>query len=106
MGAAFETKADGVVLRLRVTPGASTDRIGGRWNGPGDEIRLALRVTAPPDKGRANKVVVKLLAKTLGLPKSAVSITAGETDRLKTVALEGDPQALAVKLEALLGEAE
>ncbi|MFQ5562193.1 MAG: DUF167 domain-containing protein [Parvularculaceae bacterium] len=106
MGAAFETKGETVILRLRVTPNASADKVGGCWNGPGGDVRLAMRVTAPPDKGRANKAAVRLLAKTLGLPKSAVSITAGETDRLKTVALKGDPGNLTKRLDALLGGVE
>ncbi len=62
---------------------------------------LRVRVTAVPDKGKANAAVMGLLAKTLGVPKSAVTLVSGETARLKTIAIEGDPAALAARIEAL-----
>lgn len=62
---------------------------------------LRLRVTAVPDKGKANAAVIALLAKALGVPKSAMSVTAGETARLKTLAVAGDGSALMVRIEAL-----
>lgn len=104
MDAAFEEKAGVMIVRLRVTPSASADKIGGRWEGPEGATRLVLRVTAPPDKGRANKAAIRLLAKALGLPKTAVSITAGETDRLKTLTLAGDVMKLTAQLKKLLGD--
>lgn len=90
-------------LLLRVTPNASKDEISGVWRGPDGEARLIVRVTAPPDKGRANKAVLKLLAKSLGLPKSAVSLTGGDKDRMKTVAIAGDAREITAQLEAMLG---
>lgn len=102
MTRAFRLEKDHVALFLRVTPNASKNEIRGLWRGPEGEDRLVIRVTAPPDKGRANKAVVKLIAATLGLPKSSVSITAGEKDRLKTVAIEGDSGDIIERLEALL----
>jgi len=61
-----------------------------------------VKVTAPPDKGKANAAVVKLLSKALKLPKSAFEITAGETARLKTLRIDGDESELASKLLALI----
>lgn len=92
------------VLRVRVNPGASRAAVGGRWDGPNGDTRLIVRVTAPPEKGKANKAAAEAIAKAFGLPKSSVSITAGETDRLKTFALGGDPGILSVRLAALLEE--
>ena len=46
---------------------------------------LKLRVAAVPDKGKANAAVIALLAKALGVPKSSISLIAGDTARLKTV---------------------
>lgn len=51
---------------------------------------LRMRVKAVPDKGKANAAVVALVAKALGVPKSAVSVVSGETARLKTLAVVGD----------------
>ena len=50
---------------------------------------LRVRVTAPPVGGKANDAVERLVAKTLGLPKSAVGIVAGAQGREKTVAIDG-----------------
>lgn len=94
----------GWLLRVRVNPGASRAHVGGRWDGPNGDTRLVVRVTAPPEKGKANKAAAEAIAKAFGLPKSSVSITAGETDRLKTFALDGDHETLAARLAALLEE--
>ena len=78
------------VLRLRVTPNAGRDAIAGfETLADGTEV-LRLRVAAVPDKGKANAAVIALLAKALGLPKSALSITAGDTARLKTLRIDAD----------------
>ena len=62
---------------------------------------LRIRVRAVPDKGKANAAVIGLLAKALGLPKSAIALVAGDTARLKTLRLTGDPAALAAAIERL-----
>jgi uncharacterized protein YggU (UPF0235/DUF167 family) len=62
---------------------------------------LRVRVNAVPDKGKANAGVVALLAKALGVPKSAVAVVSGETARLKTLDVAGDGAALVEKLSAL-----
>jgi uncharacterized protein YggU (UPF0235/DUF167 family) len=60
---------------------------------------LRVRVSAVPDKGKANASVVALLARALGVPKSAIRVASGETARLKTVAVIGDGAALVEALE-------
>ncbi|MDO8290884.1 MAG: DUF167 family protein [Parvibaculum sp.] len=95
---------DGILLSLRVTPKAATDRIGAvSADAEGKEfVRVSVR--AVPDKGKANEAVIKLLAKHLGVSKSALSVVSGATDRTKTIAIEGDPQALAQLMTAHWGE--
>lgn len=78
--------------------------MGGRWDGPRGDARLIVRVTAPPEKGKANRAAADAIAKAFGLPKSAVSITAGETERLKSFSLAADPELLAARLAVLLEE--
>jgi hypothetical protein len=85
----------GLVLTIRVAPSAARDQVSGIVVRDNGEAVLGLRVTAPPDKGRANKAVIALLAKTLGLPKSDFSIVAGETARQKSLAIAGDKKTLA-----------
>lgn len=104
MGAFRRLGGGAITVLVRVTPGASKDEIGGRWLGPDGEERLAVRVAAPPDKGRANQAVAALLAKALGVPKSAVAIVAGDKDRLKTVAIARDSGDIIERLEALIAK--
>lgn len=101
----FETDNDGLRLIVRVTPGAAKNEISGIWQGE-DDTRLGVKVTAPPDKGKANAAIIKLLSKALGLPKSSISIIAGETSRLKTLAISGDETEIVAALTSLIGEIE
>lgn len=72
-------------------PSASADRVEGVVQlGDGRRV-LKLRVSAVPDKGKANAAVVKLLAKSWGVPRSSLAVVSGEKDRNKTVLLEGVP---------------
>ena len=50
---------------------------------------LRVRVAAPPVEGEANAALVKLIAKILGLPRSAVRIASGETARIKVIEIDG-----------------
>jgi uncharacterized protein (TIGR00251 family) len=100
--AAFEIEGAGVSVRIRLTPKGGRDALGGRVElADGDEA-LAARVAAPPVEGAANKALIKLVAKSFGVPKSSVEIASGETSRLKTLRIAGDPMALAAKARELL----
>ncbi|MGB4058546.1 MAG: DUF167 domain-containing protein [Alphaproteobacteria bacterium] len=57
--------------------------------GANGEDMLKASVTAAPDKGKANKALIELLAEYLGVAKSTITIVRGETDRLKTLEIEG-----------------
>jgi len=50
---------------------------------------LKARVAAPPVEGEANAALRKLVAKALGLPRSAVRIASGETARIKVLEVDG-----------------
>ncbi len=77
-------KGDLLVLRVKVVPGSSRDRLSGML---GDRFKVL--VSSPPEGGKANKAVCRLLASKLGLPRSAVSIVSGQTHALKDVAITG-----------------
>ncbi|HEX6852161.1 MAG TPA: DUF167 domain-containing protein [Candidatus Polarisedimenticolaceae bacterium] len=83
----------GTRLRLRVHPKARKDAITGVHAGA-----LKVSVTAPPEKGKANDAVVKLLAKALDLPKGSIEIVGGETSQDKTVVVGLDPEAVRRRL--------
>lgn len=67
-------------LNIKVVPGASRDQIVG-WLGDA----LKIKVTAPPEKGKANEAVVTLLAKTLGVRCDTIEIVSGHGSPAKTV---------------------
>jgi uncharacterized protein len=69
---------------LRVSPRARRSELVGR-HGDGWKVR----VTAPPEDGRANDAVLDLLAERLELPRRALSIVSGHTTREKVVRMEG-----------------
>ena len=78
-------------VRLRLC--ASANRIDGTQNSPDGSVCLAVRVTAAPDKGRANQALVKLLAKAWRVSQSSRSIVVGAKAPTKTLLLEGDAAA-------------
>jgi uncharacterized protein (TIGR00251 family) len=51
--------------------------------------RLKISVNAPPVDGKANEAVIRVLAETFGVQKSAIEIVRGETGRRKTVRIRG-----------------
>lgn len=74
----------GNVLHLRVTPKASANRIKLETAEDGTPL-VRVYVTCVPEDGKANEAVIKLLAKELGIAKSKLTITQGETSRNKTI---------------------
>jgi uncharacterized protein (TIGR00251 family) len=92
---------DGILLEVRVTPKSAATRLAGLHTAADGQVSLAVKVTAPPDKGKANAAVIAVLAEAFGQPKSTLSLAAGETGRRKTVRISGDPDGLAAKLMAI-----
>lgn len=82
-------------LLVKVTPKASAYRIQGWAEDEAGQKLLKISVTAIPEDGKANKAVIALLAKRLKLPKSAIEIVSGATDRRKTLLIDGDAALLA-----------
>ncbi|WP_298743955.1 DUF167 domain-containing protein [uncultured Brevundimonas sp.] len=76
-------------LPVRLTPGAAADRVDG-WDvdAEGRPV-LKVRVRARPVEGEANAALLKLMAKTLGVPKSAVSLDRGGQSRTKMIRIDG-----------------
>jgi uncharacterized protein len=89
----------GLVLNIRATPKASRDEIAGLRNGA-----LLVKVTAAPEKGKANAAVITLLAKTIGVPKSAFELVSGETDRNKVLRLASHDEVVLTWIRGLLQE--
>ena len=86
---------------MRVTPNAGREAVEGVELRDDGRTVLRLRVSAVPDRGRANAAAVQLIARVLYVPKSAVRLVSGETARLKTLAVDGTPAELGGRIEAL-----
>lgn len=101
---AAEAVEGGVRVAVRLTPKARRDAIEGlaATADGGSEIRAS--VTAVPEDGKANRALVKLLSKAWGVPKSAIAIVAGATDRHKILSLAGDPAHILPRIEASLAD--
>lgn len=74
----LKKSADGVTLTIYVQPRSSKNAVVGIH---GEALKVKLK--APPVDGAANKMCVEFIAKTVGLPKSAVEILSGHTSRAK-----------------------
>jgi len=76
---------EGVVLVAKIVPGSSGQtRICGLLDG-----MLKIKVSAAPEKGKANQRLIAFLAKELGVKKNAVSIISGKTSEFKRVQVSG-----------------
>lgn len=97
---AIQPIAAGVRLRLKVTPKAKHAGIGG-WQADADGGQvLKVAVSAAPEDGKANAAVIALLAKELGVAKTAISVVAGATDRRKLVEIRGSTTELTARIGA------
>lgn len=76
---------DGVAFVAKVVPGSSgPTRICGLLDG-----MLKIKVSAPPEKGKANQCLLKFLAKEIGMKKNTLSIISGKTSPVKHVKVSG-----------------
>lgn len=71
-------------LEVRVSPGASADAVAL----PASAGQVAIRTTAPPEDGKANDAVLRLLAKALDRPVSTLELVRGAASRIKVIRLK------------------
>lgn len=71
-------------LEVKVVPGSSRTEVAG-WLGES----LKVRVAAPPEKGKANQAVIRLLSELLALPVASFTIVSGASSQRKFIAIEG-----------------
>ena len=102
MNPPFSELPNGLRLSARLTPNGGADVIDGLGADSSGQTFLKVRVRAAPEDGKANAALETLIAKALGAPKSAVSVSRGAKSRLKTIDVSGDPQDLLSRAQALL----
>lgn len=90
-------------LAIRLTPKGGRDAIDGWAHDSAGDLHLKARVRAVPEDGKANAALIALLAKTLDIPKSHITLIAGATSRLKRVEIAGDSAALTERLTSRVG---
>lgn len=94
---AFAADGDGARLRLRVSAGASRSRVLGAHAGA-----LKVSVKAPPERGKANREVLALVAEAFSLAPSDVALLAGETSPNKVVRLRLGTEEAALRARRFL----
>jgi uncharacterized protein (TIGR00251 family) len=85
---------EGISVALRVTPRGGRDDIDGVETLANGRRVVKVRVRAIAEGGEANRAVMELMAKALGVPKGRVRVLSGMTSRLKQIAVDGDPAKL------------
>lgn len=91
--------ADGVRVRIRLTPKAARDRIDGIAAEADGSRQLKVSVTTVPEDGKANAALIKLLSKEWRVPKSTITVVLGATDRRKVLHITGEPGDLLARLD-------
>jgi len=81
----YTVRKDGIALHVKVQPGAGVNRIVGVRGG-----ELLIKVKGAPERGKANKDLVNLLARALGLPKARLELAAGAASRHKRILLPAE----------------
>lgn len=75
---------EGVILLVKVLPKSRQDLIVG-W----ENQRLKIKVRSPPERGEANKAVIRLISKSLEIPQNQVILLKGATSRQKIFLIKG-----------------
>jgi uncharacterized protein (TIGR00251 family) len=99
----YQVFADHLVLAVRLTPNGGRDHVDGLELDADGRAHLKVRVSVVPEKGKANKALIALVAKSCGLPKSSVSLVSGDTSRKKILRIDAEPEDVIRKLDLLLG---
>jgi uncharacterized protein (TIGR00251 family) len=92
---------DGISVSLRVTPRGGRDDIDGIEQLANGRNVVKVRVRAIAEGGEANRAVMELMAKALGVPKQSVRLLSGATSRMKQISVDGDPARLGEALRVL-----
>jgi uncharacterized protein (TIGR00251 family) len=93
----------GLLLTVRLTPKGGRDALEGIAQLADGRAVLKARVRAAASDGEANNALVQLIARTLAVPPTSVSLVVGETARIKRLRIAGNAGALAANLERLTG---
>ena len=98
----FAAAPGGLRLAVRLSPKAAAAGITGLIADPEGAVALEVAVTEPPEAGKANDALLRLLAKVLRLKRRDLTLVLGAADRRKLVHVAGDPADLMRHFEETL----
>jgi uncharacterized protein len=84
-----------VVFKVQVVPRSSRSEVVGEHNGS-----LRIKIAAPPVDGAANEELIRVLAKTFNVSRSAVRIVSGQTGKVKQISIKGRTNELVERLNS------
>jgi uncharacterized protein len=93
--------ADGLIVTVRLTPKAGRDSIDGIAHLSDGRTVMKARVTAAPSDGAANDALTRLLAQSLRIAPSNITLRSGAASRVKRMLIKGDVAAVAAALEQI-----
>jgi len=103
LGHAIASQGDCTLVTIEVSAGCKTESFPSGFNPWRNAI--GIQVKAPALEGKANKAIISLVATTLNLPKTAISITSGQTSSIKRILVTGiGKPALVEKFLSLLNQ--
>jgi uncharacterized protein (TIGR00251 family) len=93
--------AEGACVALRVTPRAASTRVQGVEVDGAGKVHLAVRVSAPPESGKANAALIRLLARRWRMAQRELEVVSGAGARHKVLHVHGLPDAVIARLRAI-----
>ena len=100
----YELSKQGIILRVRLTPNSSSCFIKGVFENAEGLLFLKIGVVSVPEKGKANKELIGLLAKKLHIAKNKIKIISGDTDRYKKILISEGTDEIVSIIEQLAEE--
>ena len=76
---------DGTIIYVRASTNGNSDQIMGTEERANGKTYLKIKTSSVAENGRANEAIIKLLAKTLSIPKSSIMVLSGHTSREKSI---------------------
>lgn len=89
-------------MSVRAVPGARQPGFDGIFEGPGGRIFVKIKVRARAEDGAANTALLAFLAKSMGRPRSSLSLESGMSARFKTIRIAGCDGEVAARLKELI----
>jgi uncharacterized protein YggU (UPF0235/DUF167 family) len=95
--------SDGILLTVRLTPKGGRDAVEGVESMADGRTVVKARVRAAASEGEANAALTNLIARTLAVPPSRITLVAGATARIKRLRIVGDARTMAAALDKIMG---